>query len=54
VSFPDCGRAVVELTTGGVATAVVYGVMVFVASLPGAAVLAAAWVRGTTPGWSPG
>jgi hypothetical protein len=31
----------------GVATAVVYGVMVFVASLPGAAVLAAAWVRRT-------
>jgi glycosyltransferase 2 family protein len=30
----------------GVATAVVYGVMVFVASLPGAAVLVAAWVRG--------
>jgi uncharacterized membrane protein YbhN (UPF0104 family) len=29
----------------GVATAVVYGVMVFVASLPGAAVLVAAWVR---------
>ncbi len=29
----------------GVATAVVYGVMVFVASLPGAAVLAAAWLR---------
>jgi uncharacterized membrane protein YbhN (UPF0104 family) len=29
----------------GVATAVVYGVMVFVASLPGAAVLAAAWIR---------
>ena len=28
----------------GVATAVVYGVMVFVASLPGAAVLLAAWV----------
>jgi glycosyltransferase 2 family protein len=28
----------------GVATAVVYGVMVFVASLPGAAVLAAGWV----------
>ena len=28
----------------GVATAVVYGVMVFVASLPGAAVLVAAWV----------
>jgi glycosyltransferase 2 family protein len=31
----------------GVATAVVYGVMVFVASLPGAAVLLAAWVRRT-------
>jgi hypothetical protein len=30
----------------GVATAVVYGVMVFVASLPGAAVLVAAWFRG--------
>jgi uncharacterized membrane protein YbhN (UPF0104 family) len=30
----------------GVATAVVYGVIVFVASLPGAAVLAAAWIRG--------
>jgi uncharacterized membrane protein YbhN (UPF0104 family) len=29
----------------GVATAVVYGVMVFVASLPGAAVLLATWVR---------
>jgi glycosyltransferase 2 family protein len=29
----------------GVATAVVYGVMVFVASLPGAVVLLAAWVR---------
>jgi uncharacterized membrane protein YbhN (UPF0104 family) len=29
----------------GVATAVVYGVMVFVASLPGAAVLMAGWVR---------
>lgn len=29
----------------GVATAVVYGVMVFVASLPGAAVLLVAWVR---------
>jgi glycosyltransferase 2 family protein len=29
----------------GVATAVVYGVMVLVASLPGAAVLAAAWLR---------
>jgi uncharacterized membrane protein YbhN (UPF0104 family) len=31
----------------GVATAVAYGVMVFVASLPGAAVLLAAWVRRT-------
>jgi uncharacterized membrane protein YbhN (UPF0104 family) len=31
----------------GVATAVVYGVMVFVASLPGAAVLCAAWFRRT-------
>jgi uncharacterized membrane protein YbhN (UPF0104 family) len=31
----------------GVATAVVYGVMVFVASLPGAAVLVAAWVSRT-------
>jgi hypothetical protein len=29
----------------GVATAVVYGVMVFVASLPGAAVLLLAWFR---------
>ena len=29
----------------GVATAVVYGVMVFVASLPGAAVLLVTWVR---------
>jgi glycosyltransferase 2 family protein len=29
----------------GVATAVVYGVMVFVATLPGAAVLVVAWVR---------
>jgi hypothetical protein len=28
----------------GVATAVVYGVMVFVASLPGAVVLVAAWL----------
>jgi uncharacterized membrane protein YbhN (UPF0104 family) len=36
----------------GVATAVVYGVMVFVASLPGAAVLVAAWVWRT--GWLPG
>jgi hypothetical protein len=31
----------------GVATAVVYGVMVFVASLPGAVVLLVAWVRST-------
>jgi uncharacterized membrane protein YbhN (UPF0104 family) len=31
----------------GVTTAVVYGVMVFVASLPGAAVLVVAWVRRT-------
>jgi glycosyltransferase 2 family protein len=31
----------------GVATAVVYGVMVLVASLPGAAVLVVAWFRGT-------
>ena len=31
----------------GVATAVVYGVMVFVACLPGAAVLVLAWFRGT-------
>jgi uncharacterized membrane protein YbhN (UPF0104 family) len=30
----------------GVATAVVYGVMVFVSTLPGAAVLAAGWLRG--------
>jgi uncharacterized membrane protein YbhN (UPF0104 family) len=30
----------------GVATAVVYGVMVFVATLPGAAVLLVAWARG--------
>jgi uncharacterized membrane protein YbhN (UPF0104 family) len=30
----------------GVATGVVYGVMVFVATLPGAAVLAAGWLRG--------
>jgi uncharacterized membrane protein YbhN (UPF0104 family) len=38
----------------GVATAVVYGVMVFVASLPGAAVLVAAWVchTGSAP-WLP-
>jgi uncharacterized membrane protein YbhN (UPF0104 family) len=31
----------------GVATAVTYGVMVFVASLPGAAVMVAAWMRRT-------
>ena len=30
---------------GRSATAVVYGVMVFVATLPGAAVLVGAWVR---------
>jgi glycosyltransferase 2 family protein len=35
----------------GVATAVVYGAMVFVASLPGAAVLVVAWVRRTR--WAP-
>jgi uncharacterized membrane protein YbhN (UPF0104 family) len=33
----------------GVATAVVYGVMVFVASLPGAAVLVVAWARRARP-----
>jgi glycosyltransferase 2 family protein len=33
----------------GVSAAVVYGVMVFVASLPGAAVLVVAWFRGTRP-----
>jgi hypothetical protein len=33
----------------GVATAVVYGVMVFVASLPGAAVLVVTWFRRTWP-----
>ncbi len=33
----------------GVATAVVYGVMVLVASLPGAALLVIAWCRGTRP-----
>jgi uncharacterized membrane protein YbhN (UPF0104 family) len=33
----------------GVATAVVYGVMVLVASLPGAAVLVVAWLRRTRP-----
>jgi hypothetical protein len=33
----------------GVATAVVYGVMVFVACLPGAAVLVVAWFRRTRP-----
>jgi uncharacterized membrane protein YbhN (UPF0104 family) len=35
----------------GVATAVVYGVMVFAACLPGAAVLVAAWVRRTRSAW---
>jgi len=34
----------------GVATAVVYGVMVLVASLPGAVVLVGAWVRGARSG----
>ncbi len=34
----------------GVATAVVYGVMVLVASLPGAAVLVVAWFRRPVPG----
>ena len=39
----------------GIATAVVYGVMVFVASLPGAAVLVAAWVCRARPAlWRPG
>ena len=33
----------------GVATAVVYGIMVLVASLPGAAVLVVAWFRGIRP-----
>jgi uncharacterized membrane protein YbhN (UPF0104 family) len=33
----------------GVATAVVYGIMVLVASLPGAAFLVLAWFRGTRP-----
>jgi glycosyltransferase 2 family protein len=33
--------------SSGLATAVTYGVMVFVASLPGAAVLVAVWVRST-------
>ena len=33
----------------GVTTAVVYGVMVLVASLPGAAVLMVAWFRGSAP-----
>lgn len=33
----------------GVATAVVYGVMVLVASLPGAAVLVVAWLHRSTP-----
>jgi hypothetical protein len=33
----------------GVTTAVIYGIMVFVASLPGAAVLVVAWFRRTRP-----
>src|SRR6185503_11453840 len=33
----------------GVATAVIYGVMVFAASLPGAAVLVTAWARRAWP-----
>jgi hypothetical protein len=37
----------------GVATAVVYGVMVLVASLPGAGVLVLAWVRPTRPPGQP-
>jgi uncharacterized membrane protein YbhN (UPF0104 family) len=37
----------------GVATAVVYGVMVLVASLPGAAVLLVAWFRRTRAPWRP-
>lgn len=35
----------------GVATAVVFGVMVFVATLPGAVVLVVAWARGTRLPW---
>jgi uncharacterized membrane protein YbhN (UPF0104 family) len=34
----------------GVTTAVIYGVMVLIASLPGAAVLVVAWLRRTRPG----
>jgi uncharacterized membrane protein YbhN (UPF0104 family) len=37
----------------GVETAVVYGVMVLVASLPGAAVLVVAWFCRTRPPWRP-
>jgi uncharacterized membrane protein YbhN (UPF0104 family) len=37
----------------GVATAVVYGVMVFVATMPGAAVLLVAWFRRTRAVWRP-
>jgi hypothetical protein len=33
----------------GVATAVVYGIMVFVACLPGAVILVASWFRRTRP-----
>jgi uncharacterized membrane protein YbhN (UPF0104 family) len=39
--------------TQGVATAVVYGVMVLVATLPGAAVLVAAWLRRDSRGREP-
>ena len=38
----------------GVATAVVYGVMAFVATLPGAAVLVVAWIRRTRSAPRPG
>jgi hypothetical protein len=37
----------------GVETAVVYGVLVLVASLPGAGVLVVAWLRRTRPPWRP-
>jgi glycosyltransferase 2 family protein len=37
----------------GIATAVVYGVMVFVACLPGAVVLVVAWFRGNRPAGRP-
>ncbi len=38
----------------GVATAVAYGVMAIVASLPGAVVIAAGWARRAHPAVSPG